>query len=224
MDGFPCVIGLLADRTHRTYVELFRELKDHATNLKMNFNPSRITSDFEKALIKAVASEFPQAHHSGCYFHFTQAIYRNIQTLGLTTAYRDDEDSRSACRKLMSLALIPLGDVKIAFEELQDDSPLTLRPLFNYFSRFWLNEAPIHLWNVCGTSRRTNNASEGISLVPSGLNLMVVYVGWHNRFNVRVNKHHPNIWHFINSLKDEETHLSHKYKSLALVGEKKKSV
>ncbi|CAF1022912.1 unnamed protein product, partial [Didymodactylos carnosus] len=32
---------------------------------------------------------------------------------------------------------------------------------------------------------------------------------WHNRFNIRVNKHHPNIWHFINCLKQEEVYFRH---------------
>jgi hypothetical protein len=27
---------------------------------------------------------------------------------------------------------------------------------------------------------------------------------WHTRFNTRVNKSHPNVWHFIGTLKKEE--------------------
>jgi hypothetical protein len=30
------------------------------------------------------------------------------------------------------------------------------------------------------------------------------FAGWHNRFNTRVNKSHPNVWHFIGTLKKEE--------------------
>ncbi|CAM4801162.1 unnamed protein product [Rotaria magnacalcarata] len=191
--GYPCVIGLLCNRKARTYRELFRELKHHATRLKTTFNPNTITSDFEKALIKAVADEFPQARHAGCYFHFTQALYRNIQKLGLSTAYRDTEAIRMICRKLMALPLLPLNDVKVALEDLKDDSPITLRDLFNYFENFWMADIPVHLWNVSDLQIRTNNNCEG----------------WHNRFNIRVNKHHPNIWHFINCLKQEEVYFRH---------------
>ncbi|CAF3588472.1 unnamed protein product [Rotaria sp. Silwood1] len=158
--GYPCVIGLLCDRKARTYRELFRELKTHATRLKAAFNPHIITSDFEKALIRAVADEFPQARHAGCYFHFTQALYRNIQTLGLTTAYRGNETIRIICRKLMALPLLQLNDIKLAFEDLKDDSPITLRDLFNYFENYWMTDVPLHLWNVSDLQIRTNNNCE----------------------------------------------------------------
>ncbi|CAF0873328.1 unnamed protein product [Didymodactylos carnosus] len=191
--GYPCVIGLLCDRKARTYTQLFCELKHHATRLKTIFNPNTITSDFEKALIKAVAGEFPQAQHASCYFHFTQALYRNIQNLGLTTAYRDTESTRIVCRKLMALPLLQLNDIELAFEDLKDDSPVTLRDLFKYFENFWMTGIPLHLWNVSDLQIRRNNNCEG----------------WHNRFNIRVNKHHPNIWHFINCLKQEEVYFRH---------------
>ncbi|CAF4647498.1 unnamed protein product, partial [Didymodactylos carnosus] len=144
----------------RTYTQLFRELKHHATRLKTTFNPNTITSDFEKALIKAVAEEFPQARHAGCYFHFTQALYRNIQKLGLSTAYRDSESTRIVCRKLMALPLLQLNDIELAFEDLKDDSPVTLRDLFNYFETFWMTDIPLHLWNVSDLQIRTNNNCE----------------------------------------------------------------
>ncbi|CAF3217150.1 unnamed protein product, partial [Rotaria sp. Silwood2] len=159
---YPCVIGLLCDRKARTYRELFRELKHHATRLKTTFNPNTITSDFEKALIKAVADEFPQARHTGCYFHFTQALYRNIQKLGLTTAYRDTETTRIVCRKLMALPLLQVNDATLAFEDLKDDSPIILRNLFNYFENFWMTDIPLHLWNISDLQIRTHNNCEDV--------------------------------------------------------------
>ena len=33
---------------------------------------------------------------------------------------------------------------------------------------------------------------------------MTNLLGWHNRFNRRVNRFHPNIWHLIHVLKKEE--------------------
>ncbi|CAF4164323.1 unnamed protein product, partial [Rotaria sordida] len=192
--SYPCVISLLCDRKAATYRELFRELKHHATRLKTIFNPNTITSDFEKALIRAVAHEFPQARHAGCYFHYTKAIYRNIQNFGLTKAYCDNEITRTACRKLVALPLLQLNDVKLAFEDLKDDSPIILRDLFNYFETFWMTNLPLHLWNVSDLQIRTNNYCEG----------------WHNRFNNRVNKYHPNIWYFINCSKQEEVYFRHR--------------
>ncbi|CAF3350628.1 unnamed protein product [Rotaria sp. Silwood1] len=91
---YPCVVILLCDCKTRSYKELFRELKYHATRLKTAFNPDIITSDFEKALIKVVVDKCPQLRHAGYYFHFTQALYRNIQKLGLRIAYRNNKTKR----------------------------------------------------------------------------------------------------------------------------------
>jgi hypothetical protein len=33
---------------------------------------------------------------------------------------------------------------------------------------------------------------------------MISFVGWHNRFASRIDKKHPNVWHFIYVLQQEE--------------------
>jgi hypothetical protein len=55
--GFVCVVALLCGRTAKIYKELFSVLDDHAKRLNLKFEPKRVTSDFEKALIKTVAEE-----------------------------------------------------------------------------------------------------------------------------------------------------------------------
>ncbi|CAF1607645.1 unnamed protein product, partial [Didymodactylos carnosus] len=71
------------------------------------FKPEIIISDFETGLIPAVAADFPETKHRGCFFHYNQSIYRRIQTSGLGSAYSQDEEIRSGCHKLMALALLP---------------------------------------------------------------------------------------------------------------------
>ena len=44
------------------------------------------------------------------------------------------------------------------------------------------------MWNVYQVNLRTNNHCEG----------------WNNRFNRLVNKHHPNIWHLLTAIRDEQ--------------------
>lgn len=56
----------------------------------------------------------------GCYVQFTQAIYRQIQQLGLTGAYGNNEFVRMTCRKLMALALLPSPLVLQSFEDLHE--------------------------------------------------------------------------------------------------------
>ncbi|CAF4958792.1 unnamed protein product [Rotaria sp. Silwood1] len=120
-----------------------------------------ITSDFEPALIKTVANEFPNTRHIGCNFHFVNAIYRQIQHLGLVTDYRNDECVRSSARKLMALALVPIDKLELAFQKVARESPRSLKPLIDYFNRYWMTKVKWTLWNVSNVELRTNNIVEG---------------------------------------------------------------
>jgi len=79
----------------------------------------------------------------------------------LTTVYRDDEDARSSARKLMALPLIPLNQIERGFEEISNNAPHSIRPLVDYFNRFWMTKVKWVLWNVSDVDVRTNNIVEG---------------------------------------------------------------
>ena len=75
---------LLPNKTYGTYIAMFRKLKSLIMEKTGQlFNPEIIMSDFESALIPAVREEFPRTNHKGCFFHYTQSIYRFVQTSGL---------------------------------------------------------------------------------------------------------------------------------------------
>jgi hypothetical protein len=105
--------------------------------------------------------------HSGCFFHYNQAIYRRIQQLGLTVAYSEDEHIRSVCRQLMALPLLPLDQVEHAFYNLRASLDASvkkqLRQLFLYFDNYWMTGVSLEIWNVHGHQYRTNNVCEGMS-------------------------------------------------------------
>jgi len=46
-----------------------------------------VVADFELAVWKAVRQVLPGVTQRGCAFHFGQAVWRNIQAVGLQTAY-----------------------------------------------------------------------------------------------------------------------------------------
>lgn len=75
---------LLTSKSQQTYVQMFRKLKALIMEKHGSiFAPRMIMSDFETGLIPAVRQEFPDCKHRGCYFHFSQALYRFIQNSGL---------------------------------------------------------------------------------------------------------------------------------------------
>ena len=178
----------MSSKSKEDYSQLFRDLKDQAVVMEKSFNPVTIYSDFESGLLPAVREEFPTSIHRGCYFHFTQAIYRQVQQLGLQQANNEDEDLRIQIRELMSLGFVPIVYVREVFDILRRRSLPQLAELLLYFERQWLLQTPATMWNVYGVSRRTNNDLEG----------------WHRRFNGTVSKHHPNIFALIEAIMREQ--------------------
>ena len=145
------------------------------------------------------------SRHIGCFFHYTQSIHRKIQKLGLSTIYKEDEKARSICPQMMALALLPLNKVEPAFQSLAANHPESLDDLFEYFETFWMETTPINSWNVFELKTRTNNNTEGNrSFTSSSQHSNIVLLDWHNRFAHRIDKKHPNIWHFIRVLQGEE--------------------
>ncbi|CAF2045882.1 unnamed protein product [Rotaria magnacalcarata] len=86
-----------------------------------------------------------------------------MQKPDLTTAYHDYETTKIVCRKLMTLPLLQLKDVNLAFEDLKDNSPITLIELFNYFEKFWVSNMLYHLRNVSNLQIWSNNYCEAIN-------------------------------------------------------------
>ncbi|CAF2678261.1 unnamed protein product [Rotaria sp. Silwood2] len=152
--NFPCIFGLLPDRKKSTYQCLFRELKSVAATMNRVFKPEQIITDFESSLMPAISVEFSEIVHSDCYFHYNQSIYRRIQSLDLATAYSSDDEIRSCCRKLMSLAMMPLQEVETSFYNLREATnsrvKQELRQLFLYFDQYWMTEVPLEIrFNRC---------------------------------------------------------------------------
>ena len=50
------------------------------------WRPTRVIFDYEQSLIAAVQTELPNSQVSGCYFHITKALWRHIQTLGMSVS------------------------------------------------------------------------------------------------------------------------------------------
>ena len=65
-------------------------LKSAAFECNLILVPRLVLLDFEKAAISAIKEVFPNCKVIGCYFHFIQALWKNIQNKGLTNEYRND--------------------------------------------------------------------------------------------------------------------------------------
>ena len=105
---FPMVYALLPNKQRHTYNKAFLMLKEAAQNLDLELNPSTVMSDFELALIQAVELHFPNAQHRGCYYHFMQAIWRKVESLGLQEEYRaEDSALKKFVQKMAATTFCP---------------------------------------------------------------------------------------------------------------------
>lgn len=174
----PLVFALLTNKTVGLYRQLFSHLKRYTRRVTGRaLRPVNIVLDFEQAILLAVETELPGTRLSGCYFHFTQSLWRKLQNLGLAGIYRRDPQVRATIRKVMAIGFLPVLLVRQNFTMLQG-SRRTRRFSRRYpaFQR-WLSYVettyignrvlfPPPIWNVFtrGMDTRTINHLEGTHL------------------------------------------------------------
>jgi len=200
----PFLFALLPNKTEETYVRLFEII----LNLKLELKPTTFMLDFEVSTINAIKKVFPNTSLHGCFFHYSQALWRHIQDSGLAIKYREESNFALNIKKLNALSFVPPHLVINAYEAILEtefyiENETLLSDFLDYFESTWIGKLcrnkkrrnprfPIELWNCYNLVKydipKTNNSVEG----------------WHNSFNSTLNALHPSIWKFIEALKKEE--------------------
>ncbi|KRX33382.1 hypothetical protein T09_2099, partial [Trichinella sp. T9] len=60
--------------------------------LGVQLEPAKFVCDFETALIPAIQGNFPNTRVQGCFFHFCQAVLRQVGRLGLRNDYINNQE------------------------------------------------------------------------------------------------------------------------------------
>lgn len=93
----PVLFAFLPNKTTSTYKEMIQMVLDKIPE----WRPESVTIDFEAAMVSALRDMFPNVTILGCFFHFSQALWRKVQDVGLTTLYKDCEEVRTTnCAKM----------------------------------------------------------------------------------------------------------------------------
>ena len=103
----PCVYALLPNKQQSYLPLIIRNSEGTPECLSTTDCYGRL----RLAVLNAIHASFPNSSKKGCFFHFSQAIFRKIQSLGLQVRYKDDEDSAHKVRMLAALAFVPEPDV-----------------------------------------------------------------------------------------------------------------
>ncbi|XP_046361313.1 uncharacterized protein LOC124138621 [Haliotis rufescens] len=126
----PLVYFLLPNKSHETYTTAFRLLKTETERLHLNLQPQILQIDFEKAVANAALAVFDNIQIRGCYFHFSQALWRRIQHLGLVSRYKNDADFPKLSERAKALPLAPIHQVDNVWLDVDAtaDAPQVMMP------------------------------------------------------------------------------------------------
>ena len=199
----PLLYVMMSGRSKRDYREVFLSV----INL-LDSHPAveRITIDFEAALWSVLRRAFPTVKILGCAFHWTQAVWRKIQELGLQVSYMSDDATFKYLRKVMSLPFLPADKIPRAFQRLlQTATGQPIQQLMSYIADTWVYGSvwtPVD-WSVYMQSVRTNNDIEG----------------WHHRINRKANGKSQLPFYSLIQLLHSDARLTALH--IRLVGEKK---
>jgi hypothetical protein len=182
-------------------------LKDQALENGLVWDPESIMTDFEQASIKAFKYHFPKANLIGCFFHYSQCLWRKFCEVGMKTEY-ESEEVKFWFKKLVALPLVPVNIVDNQFLELLDERDRIYElddpkykmadDFLDYMTETWIDDNSlfdIDLWSQYkNDGPRTNNHIEGYN---NGLNKLLGT--------------HPNIYKFIEKNKKEESNQHIRY-------------
>lgn len=180
----PMAFCLLRGKEVGLYQQVLKRIKQRIRHVtRQEFDIRRCICDFEISLIRALQTEFPRVTVKGCYFHFTQSIWRRIQKLGLATAYKRSKTFGNFAKQLMALAYLPTALVRQNFQLLHTSNTIrrmirrfpAAERLINYFnSTYILGQFRPAMWNVFNrySTCRTNNHVEGNFSCVTKLHLM----------------------------------------------------
>ena len=78
---------------------------------------------------------------SGCLFHFSQCLWRQIRSLRLRKKYLEDKPFHLNVKKLIALSFIPVSDVIKGIDVIANEFGDDAEDLLGYFEKTWIGES-----------------------------------------------------------------------------------
>ena len=159
----PFMKAIMTGKCRPLYDKTFQKMKEH---LPSSVNPETVMSDYEQALQGALSDIFPDANVLGCWFHFSQCVFKHMMHFGLIICYREKEDFALWLQLTMAMPLLPQNRIEEAWAQLKI-FPVDVghgykgkfRQLKTYIEKTWVIQR-LDVLSVFGSDVRTNNAVE----------------------------------------------------------------
>ncbi|KAF4529052.1 hypothetical protein B566_EDAN006073 [Ephemera danica] len=160
--NFPIIYVLMTSKTYEAYLAAFNFIKVEL--LPQGCNIKEIMCDFEAALRKALRVVFPAARIAGCWFHYSQSLWRRILRLGLVGLMSKSSVEWRAVRMCMALPLLPPSDMRkglqVIITYVHSHDIFNLDEFLDYVYRIWICRIGPDSVSVFNRARRTNNGPE----------------------------------------------------------------
>ena len=76
--NFPLVFAFLNGKSTIIYRRFLNIILKRMRKLQVNCKINTIVTDYERGLVSAIETAYPQWKHFGCFFHFTKASYSKV--------------------------------------------------------------------------------------------------------------------------------------------------
>ncbi|KAL4153054.1 hypothetical protein QTP88_000887 [Uroleucon formosanum] len=190
----PLAICLLSDKSTISYANCLKSICEYSFQNNIIISPSDVVIDFEKAIHLACNTVWPQIKIHGCRFHLAQSWNRSIQQNCISNDYKDkNSDIRRWLVHCYGLPFLSPGSVSEYFvnylmKSKPDDERVTR--FADYLVDVYISEEaqyPPEVWaEASAEPTLTTNACES----------------FHSHFNSSFYTTHPNIFMFIEKLKE----------------------
>lgn len=126
-------------KTTEAYKAALRYIEINIFKLK----PSRLRTDFEEGLRKALNELYPGVVLNGCWYHYVAALRRKALSLGMFELITNDLNARTIFRMLRCLPLLPPEKIVEGFLIIRNEAHAfnlgrEFKPFFDYF-QYWIN-------------------------------------------------------------------------------------
>ncbi|KAL4152732.1 hypothetical protein QTP88_000565 [Uroleucon formosanum] len=98
--SFPMVYTLTTKMTQAAY-EIAREI------LPLNYAELKIITDFERGLMNAVESTFPESRFQGCWFHYCQVSYCRRSINSIFNSFQTSPEAAKILHMILALPHLP---------------------------------------------------------------------------------------------------------------------
>jgi len=150
-------------------------------------------SDFETAPRSAMERKFRRCIMHGCFSHYTRAVFKNLQKIGLSKLFFKHNAFKKWVKHIMAVPLLPADQIHPAFESLfrhvftfnRADRVLYNR-FKSYIQRQWMQKIRPENLSVYALDSATNNGAES----------------FHSLLKSDIKVHHPNVYTFMVHIND----------------------